>query len=271
MNLLEPYSFFFELPLYTKIKIDDSNLKDLMSLFNTNNNIDGYNPSLKQQTTFRVTRLPRQHATNREFRQFEGANELEITCVRNGLKIIYYVFLGYNYNKEDDKDYYFMKIGQYPSVADLHISKIREYNNVLPKDKLKEFTKAVGLAANGIGIGSFVYLRRIFEGLIEEAHILAKNENNWNEDQYAKSRMSEKIDQLDSYLPEFLVENKNLYSILSKGIHELEENECLQYFDAIKVGIELILDEKIEVFNKKRKLEEATKRINLIGQQITKK
>ncbi len=37
-----------------------------------------------------------------------------------------------------------------------------------------------------------------------------------------------------------------MYSILSKGIHELSEEECLQYFKLMKIGIELILDEQLE-------------------------
>jgi hypothetical protein len=38
------------------------------------------------------------------------------------------------------------------------------------RKRYKKFTKGLGLAAHGVGIGSFVYLRRIFENLIEEAH-----------------------------------------------------------------------------------------------------
>ena len=40
---------------------------------------------------------------------------------------------------------------------------IKQYDKELRKPDLKEFTRAIGLAANGVGIGSFVYLRRIFE------------------------------------------------------------------------------------------------------------
>ena len=41
---------------------------------------------------------------------------------------------------------------------------------------MREFTKAIGLAANGVGIGSFVYLRRIFENLVFQAFDEAKKE-----------------------------------------------------------------------------------------------
>lgn len=42
--------------------------------------------------------------------------------------------------------------------------------NVLDKKSLFEFKRAIGLAAHGTGVGSFVYLRRIFEGLITETY-----------------------------------------------------------------------------------------------------
>ncbi|KKL23256.1 hypothetical protein LCGC14_2427220 [marine sediment metagenome] len=40
---------------------------------------------------------------------------------------------------------------------------------------------------------------------------------------------------IKDYLPEFLVENRSLYAILSKGIHALSEDECLQYFETVKI------------------------------------
>lgn len=47
-------------------------------------------------------------------------------------------------------------------------------------------------------------------------------------------------------LPDFLVKNRDLYGILSKGIHELSEDECLSYFDPVKAALELILDQALE-------------------------
>jgi len=44
-----------------------------------------------------------------------------------------------------------------------------------------------------------------------------------------------------------------MYGILSKDIHYLEEDECL------KVGIELILDEKVEQQNKNEKNSRSSK------------
>jgi hypothetical protein len=76
--------------------------------------------------------------------------------------------------------------------------------------------------------------------------------------------MGDKIQQLRKNLPEFLVENRAIYGILSKGIHELSERECLAAFNAVKVGIEIILDAKLEESARRKKLEEAKRSIQAL-------
>ena len=160
------------------------------------------------------------------------------------------------------------KIGQYPSLADLATVEIQKYRKVLGADRYAEFSRAVGLASHGIGIGAFVYLRRIFESLIEEAHKLEMASSGWNEELYQKGRMDDKISLLKRTLPEFLVQNKSLYSILSKGIHELGESECLSAFPITKLGIELILDEKLEKLQRESKIKQASKDIGALTQKM---
>jgi hypothetical protein len=146
------------------------------------------------------------------------------------------------------------KIGQYPSLADLADSEIRKYRKVLGEDRYRELNRAVGLSAHGIGIGAYVYLRRIFESLIEDAHTVAAQTPDWDEETFQKSHMDEKIGLLADYLPQYLVENISIYSILSKGIHSLTEEECLDNFELLRVSIELILDQKIEQEERDKKI-----------------
>jgi hypothetical protein len=160
------------------------------------------------------------------------------------------------------------KIGQYPSFATLYSAKLKRYRKVLTPEDYNELRRAVGLAAHGIGIGAFVYLRRIFERLIEEAHQIVRQDAAWDEDLFLQSRMPEKIALLASHLPSFLVENKSLYGILSKGIHDLSEDECLQFFLITQLGIELILEERIATKEKNERIEQATKGIALLTQKI---
>jgi hypothetical protein len=55
--------------------------------------------------------------------------------------------------------------------------------------------------------------------------------------------MAEKIDMLKSHLPAFLVENRRIYSIVSLGIHQLSENDCLAFFPILKQSTLFILEE----------------------------
>ena len=174
---------------------------------------------------------------------------LEFRCTRDRSHQLYFLF--------QLKGRILQKIGQFPSVATLNLYDVKKYSKALDNRYYHELTRAIGLAAHGIGVGSFVYLRRIFEYLIEQAHADALASTDWNDDQFQKSRMSEKIQLLSQWLPDFLVQNKSMYGILSKGVHELTEEECLAAFPIVKVGIEIILDARIHEIERKRKLEEA--------------
>lgn len=157
-----------------------------------------------------------------------------------------------------------VKVGQYPSLADLHLESIHKYRQPLGKETYQEFARGVGLFAHGVGIGSFVYLRRIFERLVNEAYERAKQVAGWDEGAYQRARMDEKIVLLKSFLPQVLVDNAGIYSVLSKGIHSLSENECLKYFTVVKTGIELILDEKIEREEREKKIKNVADEISRI-------
>ena len=80
--------------------------------------------------------------------------------------------------------------------------------------------------------------------------------------------MDNKISMLRHVLPTFLIDNKSLYLILSKGIHELGEPECLSAFPITKLGIELILDEKLEKLQRENKIKQASKDIGLLNKKI---
>ena len=149
----------------------------------------------------------------------------------------------------DDK---IIKVGQYPSVADLVIPEIAKYKPVLGT-QYREFSKAICLFAHGIGIGSFVYLRRIIENLVFDKYNEVSENLEISNTEFMRLKFDEKIEALKPYLPEVLVANKNIYGIVSKGIHELSEEECREMFPYIKAGIELILDSLLAEKERKSK------------------
>lgn len=256
-NYPTPEEFFIEIPLYENIVFDDDNLDKGEALFNFDTTLDAYCPECNRHSIFE--RKEARYSHENRWINF-GKYAIELICSRNDEHKLFFLF--YAKNKS------IQKIGQLPSIASLNLFDVKKYSKVLDKKYFTEFTKAIGLSAHGVGVGSFVYLRRIFEFLIEEAHKKAKVENGWDEDAYIRARMNEKINLLKNELPNFLVENKSLYSILSKGIHELSEKDCLNAFPIVKVGIELILDDKLEQMKKLKKLEEAKKAIRKLTANI---
>lgn len=161
----------------------------------------------------------------------------------------------------------FTKIGQFPSLASLEKNDVEKYRKLLDKD-YKYLTKAIGLYSHGVGIGSYVYLRRIFENLIEEKHQLALLDGKWDETVYQKARMNEKINLLKDTLPPIFKNAPSLYGVLSKGVHELSEEQCLEYFPILKLAIEKILDEKKAEIENQRKEQELLNEINKIASTI---
>ena len=146
------------------------------------------------------------------------------------------------------------KIGQIPSVADLSFPELKEYRKVLSKEDMGEIRRAIGLNAQGIGVGSYVYLRRILERVIEKAKSMAIEDGKVIPEGYDRMKVVDRIKVLKDYLPDVFVNNPSIYGIVSKGIHELSEDDCKKYFPVLKECIFLIL-EKWEKDRNKRAAE----------------
>lgn len=259
-NICTPTQFYIDIPLYEKLTFSAENNVEACNFLFFDEAIDVFCEGCNKHSIFH----PRTRNNRpQKLSDWIGYGLLDMTfvCSRNSDHQLYFLM------KVDGKNRSIEKIGQHPSLATLSMYDVRQYQSVLNKDTFRELTKAIGLAAHGVGIGSFVYLRRIFEGLVEEAYLEAKVQPGWDEDLYGRSRMGERIALLADYLPAFLVENKSMYSILSKGIHELSENVCLAAFPVVKVGIEIILDAKIEAAAARKKLASARLAIQNLASQ----
>jgi hypothetical protein len=159
-----------------------------------------------------------------------------------------------------------MKVGQYPSIADTDTPELNKYRKVLSSSNFSDLKRAIGLKSHGVGAGSLVYLRRVFESLIEEAHIVAKVEHGWDEKKYAESRLGDKIQMLESHLPKTILKLKIIYGIMSKGIHSLSEQQCLSFFEDVRLAIEIILDEKLIAREKAEQQQKEQKLLDSLSQ-----
>lgn len=255
---IDRHTFFFETPLYDSISMDAiaDDYEDLDEFFSER--VDAYSAKNHIDTTYSISSWNVDDYYSRGFRAF---HKIKLTCVRKPDDILYF-FVGSN-------DEYFFKVGQWPSLADLSLGEIgKKYAKLMDRDDMQEFKKAIGLAAHGVGAGSFVYLRRIFEKLIDEAYQTNHENLEITDDDFHKQRMDEKVESLKDYLPSQLVGMKRIYSILSDGVHNLTEEECLALFPALKLSIELILEQKIEADAKAQRDTLAQKQIQEIERSL---
>lgn len=75
------------------------------------------------------------------------------------------------------------------------------------------------------------------------------------EEEFGKAHVDKKIKMLEEYLPKSLANNSVFYGIISKGIHELSEEDCLEFFPVMQSFIMMILRqwEKYVEMNKKKR------------------
>lgn len=228
-------------PLYEKVEyLEEDDIDPLYDFFYFKGKQDGYCVGCKAETVFSLEqslheKLGLDYSDEQENDRYFS---IQFKCARvdSHSPIFYFLQLGRK----------IQKIGQHPSLADTAIGQLDRFRKILDADNSREFHKALGLAAHDVGIGAFVYLRRVLERLIDARKAKAVNDGPLTEADFEKKRVSEKIKLLKGYLPDTLVDNDGIYRVLSKGVHELSEEECLQYFTPLRDLMFLILEEDLE-------------------------
>lgn len=234
------FDFCFNHPLYEKIDFNTEGGKGaLYDWYVFSGNSDGYCVNCQNSTVFSTIKslLGRLAIAAGEFDN-DRLFSMIFRCARDpSHNPIFYL---------RQIDSVVEKIGHYPSLADTAIGELNEYRKLLSIENSSEFYKALGLAAHGVGIGSFVYLRRVLERLVKNRESLAIESGDKQEAEFEGKRVAERIKLLSGYLPALLVENTAIYTVLSKGVHELSEQECLKFFPIIRDLMLLILEEDLE-------------------------
>jgi len=248
--------FCLKVPLYQKYHFHPQKPDALHGLEFYRGTIDCYCHGCERHSVLACPKKP----TEIRLRYHNHLFLLQFSCTRDSEHVTTFLFRADRGVVE--------KIGQFPSLGDLASPDLQKYRPILTNERYRELVRGVGLASHDVGIGAFIYLRRVFENLIDNAHSKGKSATGWDEIAYEKARMDEKIHLLKDLLPPFLVESRVLYKILSSGVHELSEEDCLKAFPAVKVGIELILDDELERHKREKKIEDAKKALSLTAQEI---
>lgn len=160
-----------------------------------------------------------------------------------------------------------MKIGQSPSIYEMNEEiNNKEFLKNLDEEFSEYYTKACSLNSFDSNIGAMTYLRRIFEKLLLDCFKENESSLNITLEDFSKLRMEDKVKTLKNYLPEIIYDagyNK-IYSKISDGIHNLSEDECQKMFIPLRMAIEEIVTEKIELNRKRRRQAELSKTLQNI-------
>lgn len=157
-----------------------------------------------------------------------------------------------------------MKIGQIPSIYDLNENiNNKKFLKLLGNEYANYYKSACSLYSFSTFIGALIYLRRIFEKLLIDTFNENKSQITITFDEFKKQRMEDKIEILKQYLPPIMFEQgfNTIYTKISDGVHNLTEEECSSMFLVLKMGIEEILTEKLEKEEKKKRIQELTKKL----------
>ncbi|MCC1485577.1 hypothetical protein [Winogradskyella immobilis] len=161
-----------------------------------------------------------------------------------------------------------IKIAEYPSKYDSVKDGFNKYESVISKENISELAKASQLESYGYAIGAFLYYRRIFENLIIKTFVETDIQDKISEEEFRKKRMDSKIEYIQEHLPDYFNENSHIYGTLSKGIHELQEEECREYLPIVQTIIYFSLDEAVDKRNKELRKKEFAKKLKNINSKL---
>jgi len=247
-------------PLYEPIELWDARrlCKDLRL---NRGRFDRYCPQCNDRATWGA--FPSKEDVELEKRDIPGMGmtvtwmsrfTLRAACTRNHHPVVLYLDA-----LDADK---LVKIGQYPSMTDFQLGDLAGFEDAMSKPQRKDFVRAINTGAHGFNVAACVYYRRVFESVLDEARAAHMQQNGLTEwPEYQKAFTPEKIKLLAGQLPPFMVSHPEIYSILSKGVHELSESECGQVLPLLRSSIEMIM-------KKRKEVADAAKQEALIKQQL---
>lgn len=272
------HDFIVQEPLYTKIDISSFNqaleilfYKDFVDCFCTycgkpsifSGKLSADQEQRKVNLSLSINSVIPNGNRNRKLFEKQEIYNLNFYCSRNENHVLSVI-----YKVENET---IMKIGQSPSLFELQRGEFKKYETILGKN-YNDLYNAIMFYNSHFGVAAFVHLRRVIENFfITKAYDEFKQTPDWNDIKYKEARFIEKLNILKKKLPETLTQNPRLYSIISKGIHELDEAECLLYFEALKECILLSLDDLIEEKRRKKSKERIKSELSRIDNKIHKK
>ncbi len=155
-----------------------------------------------------------------------------LTCnLDNHHQYVIYYMLSYNEN-----EFIITKIGQNISPYEIGLPEAKTYEKQLKKfNTVEDYRKVFIHRINNDNVAALLYLRRILEKMVIKLLDGAELLDNHFETKIKKIKENNKLN------PEVNELTKSVYELLSKGIHELSNDECTELFDSLNLFIDMQL------------------------------
>ena len=182
--------------------------------------------------------------------------------------------------QDNDSDVEAMKLGEYPPFSVPISSRIQK---LLSKSDLELYRKGVRAEAQGLGIGAATYFRRIVEEqwkrLVTEIRRAAERLGVKDLEVYDRAlqetQFSKAVKMLKDAIPDKLLisDGENpltlLYRPLSRQLHGLTDEECLQQAADIRLVLTALLENIADVLRDQDELRQAATRLKNLKSQPT--
>jgi len=253
--------WLLNLPLYSPVTIDTPSTPTVRAILTYVSIIDFYCPFCKKYTPFQgLLSTETQNSIVSERMAVKGFGvtagfwqqkkfSKELACKRAEHKVTFH------FQIEDDR---LLKVGQYPSIAEINFGEALEFAKALGEPRARDLNKAIELAGLGAGLGAYIYLKKVFISLLEDAHQKATHKKSaskvWDEGHYLNASITEQLKLVSMHMPAILLEHPEYYSILDKNLDQLTDEECLAGVSTLKTAVLLIADERLAAITRSRRL-----------------
>jgi len=253
--------WLLNLPLYSPVTIDSPTSPTVRAILTYVSIIDFYCPFCKKYTPFQgLLSTETQNSIVSERMAVKGFGvtagfwqqkkfSKELACKRAEHKVTFH------FQIEDGK---LLKVGQYPSIAEINFGEALDFAEALGEQRARDLNKAIELAGLGAGLGAYIYLKKVFLSLLEDAHQKAKlkksSSKHWDEACYSNAAISDKVKLLSLHMPSIIVQHPEYYAILDRNLDQLSDQECLNRFNPLKTAVLVIADERLAAITRSRRL-----------------
>jgi hypothetical protein len=140
------------------------------------------------------------------------------------------------------------KVGQWPSLLDFRLHEIAEVEAAFSNSLAREWRRSLVTAAHGFNVAACVHLRRVFEGLLLEVRDQVDSGVHKGADwpEFDRGRTGDRIRLVASELPPLIVQHPDIYGLLSKGVHELTEEECAREMPILQRAMRVAAQQRLD-------------------------